>query len=530
MSKTAFLFPGQGAQTVGMCAELIASSPQVRQLFVQANDILGYDLMEICLHGPAEKLDSTEISQPAIFTASFAALESMREKMPEVIEQCSGAAGLSLGEYTALSFANAISFEDGLQLVQKRGKFMQQAADTTSGGMVSVLGLDREQVHQLCSKVLQEKPGEILKEANYLCPGNIALSGTTSACELAAELAESFGAMKAIPLAVAGAFHTEMMKPADDLLSQALIPVDIKTPTIPVYSNVDFQTHTEPQDIKNTLVRQVISPVYWEEIIRKMLEDGYDKFYEVGHGRVLTGQKALVTGATRGIGRAIAITLAANGASVACIGTNEAKLNETVEFIRSAGGEADAYICNVTDSAAVTATCDKILEKWEFIDILVNNAGITRDKLLMQLEDEDWDAVLNTNLKGTFLFTRALSRVMISKRKGRIINIASVSGLMGNPGQANYSASKAGVIGFTATVAKEIAKRGVTCNAVAPGFTQTDMTAALGEVGLDIAKQQIPMKKVGQPQDIANAVLFFASPAASYITGQVLAVDGGMTC
>lgn len=244
----------------------------------------------------------------------------------------------------------------------------------------------------------------------------------------------------------------------------------------------------------------------------------------------LSGQKALVTGATRGIGRAIAITLAANGASVACIGTNEAKLNETVEFIRAAGGEADAYICNVTDAAAVNATCDTVIEKWGFIDILVNNAGITRDKLLMQLEDDDWDAVLNTNLKGTFLFTRALSRLMISKRRGRIINIASVSGLMGNPGQANYSASKAGVIGFTATVAKEIAKRGVTCNAVAPGFTQTDMTAALGEVGLDIAKQQIPMKKVGQPQDIANAVLFFASPAAAYITGQVLAVDGGMTC
>lgn len=148
----------------------------------------------------------------------------------------------------------------------------------------------------------------------------------------------------------------------------------------------------------------------------------------------------------------------------------------------------------------------------------------------MQMEDDDWDAVLNINLKGTFLFTRALSRLMISKRKGKIINISSVSGLMGNPGQANYSASKAGIIGFTATVAKEIAKRGVTCNAIAPGFMQTDMTAALGEVGLDIAKQTIPMKKVGQPQDIANAVLFLASPAASYITGQVLAVDGGMTC
>ena len=244
----------------------------------------------------------------------------------------------------------------------------------------------------------------------------------------------------------------------------------------------------------------------------------------------LSGQKALVTGATRGLGRAIAITLAANGAGVACIGTNEVKLNETVEFIRSAGGEADAYVCNVADPAAVAATCDAVIEKWGFVDILVNNAGITRDKLLMQMEDDDWDAVLDINLKGTFLFTRALSRLMISKRKGKIINISSVSGLMGNPGQANYSASKAGIIGFTATVAKEIAKRGVTCNAIAPGFMQTDMTAALGEVGLDIAKQTIPMKKVGQPQDIANAVLFLASPAASYITGQVLAVDGGMTC
>ncbi len=288
MSKIAFLFPGQGAQSVGMCSELISSNSRVRELFNQANEILGYDLADLCVNGPVEKLDSTVISQPAIFTASFAALEVLKETQPEAVDNCQAAAGLSLGEYTALTFAGAMTFEEGLKLVQKRGQAMQESADATAGGMVSIMGLEREKVTELCSKVLEDMPGEILKEANFLCPGNIVLSGTKAACKHAEELAESFGAMKATALAVAGAFHTEMMKPADEKLAAALEGVNMQTPRIPVYSNVDFQPHTDPAEIKGILVKQILSSVYWEDLVRRTLEDGFDQFYEIGPGRVLT--------------------------------------------------------------------------------------------------------------------------------------------------------------------------------------------------------------------------------------------------
>lgn len=288
MSKIAFLFPGQGAQSVGMCSELLATNETVKKLFNQANEILGYDLADICLHGPVEKLDSTIVSQPAIFAASFAALEVLKETEPEAVENCSAAAGLSLGEYTALTFAGAMTFEEGLKLVQKRGEAMQESADATAGGMVSIMGLEREKVSELCAKVLEDLPGETLKEANFLCPNNIVLSGSKAACDLASQLAGEFGAMKATALAVAGAFHTQMMKPADEKLAAALEGVNMQTPRIPVYSNVDFQPHTNPEEIKEILVKQILSSVYWEDLIRKVLEDGFDQFYEIGPGRVLT--------------------------------------------------------------------------------------------------------------------------------------------------------------------------------------------------------------------------------------------------
>lgn len=242
----------------------------------------------------------------------------------------------------------------------------------------------------------------------------------------------------------------------------------------------------------------------------------------------LTGQVALVTGASQGIGRAIAVVLGQAGAKVACVARNAEKLAQTVETIRAAGGEAEAYSCDVTDAASVQKVVDDVVGKWEKVTILVNNAGVTRDTLLPRMSDDDWDTVINTNLRGTFLFTRAVTRPMMQARYGRIINISSVSGLTGNQGQANYSASKAGIIGFTRTVAKELAGRKVTVNAVAPGFIETEMTAALGPVVLEEVKKRIPAKRVGRADEIAWAVLFLASAAGSYITGQVLTVDGGL--
>jgi 3-oxoacyl-[acyl-carrier protein] reductase len=243
----------------------------------------------------------------------------------------------------------------------------------------------------------------------------------------------------------------------------------------------------------------------------------------------LNGRTALVTGAGRGLGRTIAESLAAAGAKVACIDINAECLADTVAAIRAAGGTAEPIACDVTQSERVAETVDEVVKLWGDLYILVNNAGITRDNVLVRMKDDQWDAVLNINLRGTFLFTRAAARPMMKSRQGRIINVASVSGLMGNPGQANYSASKAGVIGLTRTVARELASRNVTVNAVAPGFIATDMTASLGEEILQEVRKQIPLGRLGDPQDVADAVLFLASDAAAFITGHVLTIDGGLT-
>lgn len=243
----------------------------------------------------------------------------------------------------------------------------------------------------------------------------------------------------------------------------------------------------------------------------------------------LANQVALVTGASRGLGQAIAVALAKAGARVACVARNRKKLDETVNAITATGGTATAFECDVARSESVQQVVDSVLEQWQRFDVLVNNAGITRDTLIPRMQDDQWDEVINTNLRGAFLFTRAATRPMMQARYGRIINIASVSGLMGNPGQANYSASKAGLIGMTRTVARELAGRKVTVNAIAPGFIESDMTAALGESILGEVKTRIPAKRLGRPEEIADAVLFLASSGSAYITGQVLTIDGGLT-
>ena len=243
----------------------------------------------------------------------------------------------------------------------------------------------------------------------------------------------------------------------------------------------------------------------------------------------LTGKNAVVTGATRGIGFGIAKALAKSGASVACIGTNEEKLNASVAEIVADGGSAKAYICNVADSEAVAKTAETIIADFnKKVDILVNNAGITRDMLMRRITDEQWNDVISVNLNGTFYVTRAFVEQMRRGKWGRIINISSISGLIGNKGQANYSASKAGVIGFTRTISKELANRNITANAICPGCIDTDMTAVLDEAYKQVILSNIPAGRMGTPEDIANAVLFFASPDSSFVTGQILTVDGGM--
>jgi 3-oxoacyl-[acyl-carrier protein] reductase len=243
----------------------------------------------------------------------------------------------------------------------------------------------------------------------------------------------------------------------------------------------------------------------------------------------LTGRTAIVTGASRGIGKAIALRLAAAGAKVACVARSADKLQATADAIGTAGGMAEVHPCDVTDSAVVSKLVETLNEKWGRVDIVVNNAGITKDTLIPRMSDEDWDAVIATNLRSVFLFTRAASLVMMRQRSGRIINISSVSGLMGNAGQANYSASKAGIIGLTRTVAQELASRKVTVNAICPGFIASEMTAAMGAALDEFVKTRIPAKRLGEAEEVADAVLYLASDSAAYITGEVITIDGGLT-
>ncbi|MEY4177344.1 MAG: hypothetical protein RLY70_918 [Planctomycetota bacterium] len=243
----------------------------------------------------------------------------------------------------------------------------------------------------------------------------------------------------------------------------------------------------------------------------------------------LSGQVALVTGASQGLGKSMAIELARNGARVACVARNADKLAQTVAEITAIGGQAEAFACDVKSRESVDKVVDGVADNWGRLDILVNNAGVTRDTLLPRMTDDEWDDVLTTNLRGAFLFARAASRHMMRARYGRIINISSVSGLMGNAGQTNYSASKAGLIGFSRSLSRELAGRKVTVNCVAPGFIESEMTQVLGPVIIEEAKKRIPAKRLGTPEDVSACVVFLASAAASYVTGQVLTVDGGMT-
>src|SRR5262249_34846136 len=285
MAKAAFLFPGQGAQKVGMGRQLYESLPAAKKLFDEAAEVLGYALADVCFNGPPERLNSTVVSQPALFVCALAALESLRATEPDIEKDCVAAAGLSLGEYTALVFAGAISFRDGLRVVQRRGEAMQAGSDATPSGMVSIIGLEQPEVEQLCAEA---RGAGTLQVANILCPGNIVVSGVLPACEALEKLAEEKRA-RTIRLSVAGAFHTPLMEPADEILASVLAGVEIQSPRVPVWSNVDARPHSDAEEIRGLLVRQVLQPVLWEQTMRNLLAEGCDRFYEIGPGTVLSG-------------------------------------------------------------------------------------------------------------------------------------------------------------------------------------------------------------------------------------------------
>lgn len=287
VQSAAILFPGQGAQAVGMGRWLCETYPIARELFATAGGVLGYDLAALCHEGPAEKLDATEFSQPALFTVGIAAARVLAEHHPERLAPVTATAGLSLGEYTAVCFADGLGFEDALRLVARRGQAMQAAADAVDSGMASVIGMDLESLQKLCDDIRGD--GEVLRPANLLCPGNIAVSGHLSALDRLEPAALEAGAMKVVRLSVAGAFHTSLMDPAVDSLREALAEMPIRDTRIPVYSNVDGKPHQSADEIRELLSRQVTQPVLWEASVRQMIDDGVEGFLEAGTGRVLRG-------------------------------------------------------------------------------------------------------------------------------------------------------------------------------------------------------------------------------------------------
>lgn len=295
--KTAFIFPGQGAQTAGMGADVARAFPAAAELFEKANDVVGFDLREICFAGPAERLNSTTVSQPAIFVTSAALLEVLRASPAMAGRQPDVTAGLSMGEYSALYAAGVLSFEDGLKLVRKRGEAMQAAADATEGTMVSIIGLDGAKVQQLCDEAAE---GEVLEPVNFNCPGQIVVSGAVGACTRAERLAEKYGAAKAVRLEVAGAFHTRMMAGAAEALKQALAQSRIAEPgTVKTIANITAEYYRTAGEIITGLTRQLTSPILWQSCMERLLADGVEELYEIGPGRVLTGLMKRINRKTR---------------------------------------------------------------------------------------------------------------------------------------------------------------------------------------------------------------------------------------
>ena len=564
----AFVFPGQGAQKVGMGKSLADDFPICREVFAEADDALGEALSTLCFEGPEERLLLTENTQPAILAMSVA----VQRLVDSHGIKAHFAAGHSLGEYSAHVAAGTLSFADALRTVRRRGRYMQEAVPVGEGAMAAILGLDAIAVGRACDEAAAET-GRVVSAANLNAPGQVVIAGETSAVMLAGERAKALGAKRVIPLAVSAPFHCALMKPAEERLAPELRALDASNPRIPVVANVDAEPKHDAASSIEALVRQVSSPVRWEDVVRRLIADGAKTFVELGPGSVLaglikkidrgvtvmsvedkqgltaalsrlatadwrlatddfymidlTGRVALVTGASRGIGKAIAAKLASRGAQVVAAARSD-NARATAEEISAAGGKADALALDVTEAGAADAAIAATVGKYGRIDVLVNNAGITKDQLMLRMKRDDWDAVLGTNLTAAFALTQAALKPMLKARQGRIICISSVVGQSGNAGQANYAASKAGLIGFAKAVALEVASRGITVNVVSPGLIDTDMTRAITNGAHEDWAARIPLKRLGTPEDIAAAVCFLASDEASYITGQVLAVNGGM--
>ena len=561
--KLGFLYAGQGSQHPGMGADLYKAFPTFRAVLDSAAEQVDFDLKEISFTDTKGILNQTRYTQPCMvaFAAGMTALLAERDIVP------AAAAGLSLGEYSALHAAGVFDADTAVELVAFRGKAMEDAAAGRPSAMVAVLGLDRAALQEACDEASAHGCVVI---ANYNCPGQLVLGGEKAAVETAAALAKEKGARRCLPLTFSGRQrplphppHGPRRGRSGGAVPHRGVPGVADPRDLQLSGRGASRRRCHPGAAGAAGAEQRLHggfpPPHGRHGAGRAGGDrpgqGPQRLCEEnrpGAAGVRRGDRggagtadgdpqrsiamnfsektAVVTGGSRGLGRAICLELARGGANVVlCYAGNEAAANETVAACESLGAKTVAIRCDVSKEDEVKALMDAALKTFGRIDILVNNAGITRDGLLMMMKPEDFDAVIAANLRGAFLCMKAVARQMVKQRYGRIVNLSSVVGLRGNAGQVNYAASKAGVIGMTKSLAKELAGRNITVNAVAPGFIDTDMTAALSETAKNAALGSIPMGRMGTPENVAKAVAFLADEDAGYITGQVLAVDGGMS-
>jgi [acyl-carrier-protein] S-malonyltransferase len=531
----AFVFPGQGAQVVGMGRDLADAFPAARAVFDEVDEALGEKLSALIWEGEQDALTLTANAQPALMATSLAAMRAL-EAEGVTPSAAAFVAGHSLGEYSALAAAGALGVADCARLLRIRGRAMQEAVPVGMGAMAALLGLDFDTARAVAEEAAQ---GEVCQAANDNDPGQVVVSGHKAAVERAVEIARAKGAKRAVLLPVSAPFHCALMQPAAHAMQAALSEVTITAPAVPLVANVRAQAVSDPADIRALLVEQVTGAVRWRESVQFMSSAGVTEIWEIGAGKALSGMvrrinraiacraiaTALITGASGGIGAAIARALHGAGATVALSGTRTGPLEALAGEL---GSRAHVLPCDLGDAAAVEALPGQAIAAMGSLDILVNNAGITRDQIFMRMSDDEWDEVLRVNLTSAMRLCRAAVRPMMKARWGRIVNIGSVVGAIGNPGQANYAAAKAGLAGMTKSIAHEVAGRGITANVVAPGFIATPMTDKLTDAQKAALGARIPAGRMGTPEEVAAAALYLSGPDAGYVTGTVLHVNGGL--
>ena len=512
----ALVFPGQGSQSVGMLAAFAARYAAVREGYDHASAALGFDLWQLVAEGPSERLNATEITQPAMLVADVVTARIWREEGGTV----AAVAGHSLGEFAALVCADVLDFEDAVRLVHFRGQAMQQAVPQGIGAMAAVLGIEDAELESVCRQAAQ---GEVVEAVNYNTPGQIVIAGHVGAVQRALGLAKQRGAKRAQLLPVSVPAHSSLMRAAAHRFEERLALIDVRAPSCRYFSAVDAAEHTDPQDIRATLVRQLASPVRWSQTVTALLRS-VSTLIESGPGKVLTSLN-------RRIDRnAACFALEDPPALAAALALKHAPVRVTVldETFRAAGIAGHGAVWNAAEASSTEALMSSLDGAGMLPTILVNNAGIARDALILRMKSEDWEQTLAVNLSAVFRLSKVCLRRMLKERHGRIINIGSVIGAIGNAGQVHYSAAKAGLVGFTKALAREVATRNITVNTVAPGFIDTAMTRALNEAQRSAYLAQIPAGRFGTAEEVAHTVAFLASREAGYITGQTLHVNGGL--